>query len=266
MGTVPETTIRPDAAATGAAFVADSRWIRRSPRDREPDLRLVCFPYAGSGASLFRTWASLLPGSIEVIAVQPPGREDRSRERPPADLRPLVRSCAVALRPYCTGRLAFYGHCAGALLAYEVAHELGGRFGHWPDRLIAAAQPAPHAGPAGRPLHELADDLLLDEVCRRGGVPAAVLNRPEILTYLTPLIRADFTLWERYRYTARPPLPCPVTVVRGSADELVDPDLALAWGDHTTAGCTLREVEGGHYFINEMSARTMRVLADVLRG
>ena len=37
-------------------------------------LRLVCFPCAGGGASMYRVWAELLP-DVEVWAVNYPGRE-----------------------------------------------------------------------------------------------------------------------------------------------------------------------------------------------
>ncbi|WP_043225454.1 thioesterase II family protein, partial [Burkholderia glumae] len=40
-------------------------------------VRLVCFHYAGSGASMFAPWAAALPDAVELLAVQLPGRENR---------------------------------------------------------------------------------------------------------------------------------------------------------------------------------------------
>ncbi len=245
------------------AFVVESPWIRRVVRSA-PALRLVCFPYAGAGASVFRTWSALLPDTIEVVAVQLPGREDRSREPAPADLRALVRSCAVALRPYLSMPFAFYGHCAGALLAYEVARVLGTRFGAWPVRLLAGAQAAPRFGVADVPPGDLADDEFLAAVCARGGVPDALLSRPEFVAFLLPVLRADFALWDRYADEERQPIPCPVTALRGREDRFVDAGHAMEWGGHTSAGCEVREVDGDHYFVNGMGESTARVLADVL--
>ncbi|MFH9658874.1 thioesterase II family protein [Streptomyces sp. NPDC017248] len=248
---------------TDAVFTAESPWIRRAARPA-PALRLICLPHAGAGASAFRTWPALLPPAIEMIVVQLPGREDRSREDPPTRLRALVRACAVALRPFCTGDFAFYGHCAGALLGWEVARELGERHRLWPRRLLAAAQPAPHLPPPARPLHALPDADLAAEVERRGGLPPAVRRNPALLDMLLPLIRSDFTLWETYRYEPRPPLPVPVTTVRGTEDTTVPAAALGSWAEHTTAGHTHHEVDGGHYFVNQPTERTARVLARAL--
>ncbi|MFT7840497.1 alpha/beta fold hydrolase [Saccharothrix sp. BKS2] len=249
-----------------AAFTADSPWVRRSPR-HAPAVRLVCVPYGGGGASVYRELADLLPDSIEVLALQLPGREDRSREDPPADLRRLVRAAAIALRPFCAGDYVLYGHCAGALLAYEVALEMGERFGTWPRRLIAAAQPAPHLPPIGPPLHELPDDHLLEVVRHRGGLPDAVLANAELLSFLLPVIRADFTLWERYEHRhGDRALPCPVTTLRGRDDAVVGPELCAPWRERTTGGWDHHEVDGDHYFINRLADSTARVLARTTWG
>lgn len=213
---------------------------------------------------MFQPLPHLLPDSIEVVTVQLPGREDRSREEPPGDLDRLVRGCAVALRPYCTMPFAFYGHCSGALLAYEVTWTMGREYGAWPQRLIAGAQTAPGAPASGERLHELSDEELLDSVRRRGGLPEAVANNAAFTEFLLPVLRADFTLWESYEHRPRTALPVPVTVVRGRDDPLVSPGAAQAWREHTTAGATEAVVDGGHYFINDLSVESARTVADIL--
>lgn len=253
----------PEAAAPARrapVFTADSRWIRRAARTN-PRMRLVCLPFAGGGASVYHRLPELLPPSIEVLALQLPGREDRTRESPPGDIAGLARACAVALGPYLNTPFALYGHCAGALLAYEVAHEIAQRFTVWPSLLVAGAQPAPHLSVTRAPLHELPDEALVDTIRQRGGIPDAVLRRPELLDVLLPLLRSDFTLWEQYLPSSRPPLPCPVLALRGRDDDLVTAEDALAWGQHTTAGCAEQIVDGGHYFINGLEPADAAAIA-----
>ncbi|WNI32320.1 thioesterase domain-containing protein [Streptomyces sp. ITFR-6] len=245
---------------TGAVFTAESPWIRRSAR-AAPAVRLICMPYAGAGASVYRAWPGLLPDSVEVLALQPPGREDRAREDPPVDLRALVRACAIALRPFCTGRFVLYGHCAGALLAHDVAHEMARRFDVRPRRLIAAAQPAPYVASAQAPLYELPDEEFTEAVRLRGGLPRELLANPDMLEFLLPMLRADFALWERYEHERRPALPCPVTTLRGRDDPVVSGDLARTWRECTEQGHDHHEVDGGHYFVNRMTRGTARTIA-----
>jgi medium-chain acyl-[acyl-carrier-protein] hydrolase len=252
-------------ARSRTTFSADTRWIRRAARP-SPVLRLICLPFAGGGASVFYPLADLLPDSIELVAVQLPGREDRSRENLPTDHDALARRCAIALRPYCTAPFALYGHCAGALLAYEVARYMGEHFGRWPRRLVAAAQPAPHLGVAGTLLHRLSDAELLDVVRSRGGLPEAIMRNSAFVDFLLPVLRSDFTLWERYEHPPGPPLPCPVTTVRGRDDPLVTAESTSAWQEWTSVGVTEVVVDGGHYFINGISEGAARSLAGALLG
>ena len=263
-GTVVEAAPRERAERrSAAAFTIDSPWIRRAPRP-SPRMRLVCVPYAGGGASVYRGLPDLLPDSIEVLALQLPGREDRSREDMPTDVRRMAKACAVALRPYLGTPFAFYGHCAGALLANEIAHEVGRRYGVWPTRLVAGAQPAPHRPVGRRTLPQRPDDGLLDVVADRGGLPSALFRRPELVDMFLRLLRSDFTLWETYRYDSPGQLPCPVTTVRGREDELVDASQTAPWAEHTSAGWDELQVAGGHYFVTGLDTTDAGALARAL--
>ena len=250
-------------ATTGTSFAAESPWIRRAAQTY-PRVRLGCLPFAGGGASVYQRLPALLPPTVEVIAVQLPGREDRSREDPPTNLRSVVAAVAIALYPYSSLPLAIYGHCAGALLGYEVTHELHRRYGVRVHRLLAGAQGAPHLSTVlgGRTLHHLEDAKMLAEIERRGGLPAPLRDHPELLAMLLPLLRSDFSLWENYVHHPRPPMPVPVTTVRGADDEFVDAAAASAWGNHTSQAADDVVVPGGHYFITSAGPETAAVLAD----
>ncbi|WP_239642909.1 thioesterase II family protein [Nocardiopsis alkaliphila] len=243
--------------------MAESLWIRRSVRSF-PRLRLVCLPFAGGGASVFQALPGLLPEAVEIVAVQLPGREERSREDPPARLDRLVRAIAIALRPYQDLPLAFYGHCAGGLLAYELASHMGAEQDVWPRRLVVGAQPAPGSPIPGAHLHELSDRELIDAVAGRGGLPEAVVGNTALIEFLLPLLRSDFALWERYEHRPRPPLPVPINVLRGRDDPLVGKAEVEGWREHTTAGVTEATVDGGHYFINDLTDESARVLTNAL--
>jgi len=53
------------------------------PRTGEPaTLRLLCWPYAGLGPSLFAAWDRMAPAGVAVYGVQAPGRQRRARPPP----------------------------------------------------------------------------------------------------------------------------------------------------------------------------------------
>src|ERR1017187_4976652 len=81
---------------TATAF--DS-WIACRKPNPQARLRLFCFPYAGSGASIFRTWSDALPADVEVCPIQFPGRGTRLMETPFTQISPLIEALAQALVP-----------------------------------------------------------------------------------------------------------------------------------------------------------------------
>lgn len=68
-----------------------STWLARHSSDASAVRRIVCFPHAGGGASFFRPWVKHLPPTVELLAVQYPGRENRYTE----PLVGTVAECAV---------------------------------------------------------------------------------------------------------------------------------------------------------------------------
>ncbi len=245
------------------AAIPSSPWIL-SPRDRPPcRARLFCFPHAGGGATAFREWQGLALAGVEVCGVQPPGRENRFHEPPLTAMPALVEQANAALRPWLDVPFAFFGHSLGALLAFETARRLRRERGPLPAWLFVAGCEAPaRFRAADPPLHTLPRDRFLDELRRLKGTPEAVLRNAELLDALLPLLRADFAVLETYRYTAEPPLACPLTAFGGLEDEQVSPDSLAAWEAEATAGFDLHLLPGDHFF-----PRTSRdTLLEIVNG
>ncbi len=72
---------KPDPApATGGSWLIVAA-VRSRPR-----FRLFCFPFAGGGSAIYRSWSDALDKAIEVVAIEPPGRLSRIEERPISDI------------------------------------------------------------------------------------------------------------------------------------------------------------------------------------
>src|SRR5689334_6089105 len=82
-------------------------------------MHLFCFPYAGGGASIFRTWTNDLPPWVEVCAIQFPGRENRLQEPSFVRLIPLVQVLAQIIQAHGETPFAFFGHSFGGLVSFE---------------------------------------------------------------------------------------------------------------------------------------------------
>jgi surfactin synthase thioesterase subunit len=253
------------------------RWIKIfEPRPRA-ELRLFCFPYAGGGASIYRLWPRGLPPEVEVVGVQPPGREARWREEAFRHVAPMADEALRGIDPHLDRPFAFFGHSMGAILAFEVARRLA-RDGRTPPRhLIVSGRPAPTVAESHPPIHDLPRDEFIDQIRRYSGTPEEVLQNDELMGLLEPLLRADFAVSESYRHEARGQdgqdgqdgpdavkLTVPLAALGGTDDIDVPVEALDPWSEETSGPFRKHIVEGGHFFVNEARDETLAIVARTL--
>lgn len=238
-------------------------WIAfRKPRPR-PRLRLFCFSYAGGGASVFRTWQADLPQELEVCPVQLPGRENRLSEERYRRIAPLTESLCEAIEPLLDLPFAFFGHSLGAIVAYETALRLRDEKGRSPVYLMVSARRAPRI-PPDDPMYELPDDEFRTRLQELEGTPAEVLEHPELMELMEPLLRADFELNDTYEPSDKPPLTCPVAGFGGLTDPDVSRENLEAWREVTRGAYRLRMFPGGHFYLHEHRQALLTAVAQDL--
>ncbi|MDT0269020.1 alpha/beta fold hydrolase [Streptomyces sp. DSM 44915] len=234
-------------------------WLRRPQPRPAARLLLVCLPHAGGAASAFRPWQALLPEEVEVLTVQYPGREDRFPDPLVDTMADLVREVTDALAPVLDRPYALFGHSMGSAVAYEVALELTRRGLPAPERLLAAARPAPHRAPGGD-VHLRGDAALVDDLVRLGGTPREVLADPDLRAAVLRYVRNDYRLIERYQPAAPEALPCPVSVLVGSDDPECGPPDALTWAATTSRPLAVTVLDGGHFFLTPQRQRVAETI------
>ncbi|MFD9905353.1 thioesterase II family protein [Streptomyces sp. NPDC059063] len=211
--------------------------------------RLICFPYAGGTPSVYRDWQGLLGRSIRVVPVQLPGRGPRLGEAPYTDLEALVTDLTDALLAAGLAHdYALFGHSMGALLAYEVACALRERGEPEPRHLFVSGSRAPHLY-GDRSDHTLADADLRRLVHDLGALDPGDRVGGAYLERRLPVLRADLTACERYRWRPRRPLDCPMTAYSATRDPLAPAPLVEAWRAYTRASLLRRHVAGDHFFL-----------------
>jgi acyl transferase domain-containing protein/surfactin synthase thioesterase subunit len=238
------------ASATRVKPSSSSNWLFFPKPQPQPSLRLFCLPYAGAGASIFRSWAEILPSNIEVCAIQLPGREDRLGETPLTRMAALVKTLAPILQPYIEIPFAFFGHSMGGLVSFELVRELRRQGCPLPTHLLMSAIRAPQLPDLNPPIHRLPEPHFLEALRRLQGTPDAILQNTELMKLLSPSIRADLAIFENYIYAAQPKLPCPITVFGGAQDPLVRPEDLAGWKDQTLSDFALQMFPTDHFFLH----------------
>ncbi|WP_159718318.1 thioesterase II family protein [Geminicoccus flavidas] len=214
--------------------------------------RLYCLPHAGGGASMFVPLAARLPEPVELRAVLLPGRESRFRERPYDRMTALVTALADALAPELAPSYSLFGHSMGALVAFELARELRRRGLALPDALIASGRRAPDLVLDEPPLHLLPDQAFVAEIqARYGGIPQVILEEPELMELFLPTLKADFAMFETYRFVPEPPLPCRLAFYGGDQDPQSAPPMSDGWSRLVSGPTRRRIFSGGHFYLAE---------------
>jgi medium-chain acyl-[acyl-carrier-protein] hydrolase len=270
-GETKMTAVNQPSAQSAAASVKANPWLLCFAPRPAARLRLFCFSYAGAGGAMYRTWLDALPPSIELCAVQLPGRENRFREPACTSMPRLIDALVPALAPALDRPYALFGHSMGALVAFEVARALQ-TLPHVPQplHLLVSGRRAPHLPESDAPMHALPADQFIAEIGRRyGGIPAEVLRERELLDLLLPGLRADMTAIETHVHIAKSPLACPVTAFGGDADPRATVTQLAAWQSHTLAASRVQTFPGGHFYLNDAAVRASlisAVLSDLRDG
>ncbi|MBI4363879.1 MAG: thioesterase [Candidatus Latescibacteria bacterium] len=232
-------------------------------------MRLIALPYAGRGASAFGHFASFVPEGIELLAVQFPGREDRLAEPRFTSIDPLVAAVAEAFvrdllhaepLPY-----VLFGHSLGGLVAFELTRDLRRRGATLPiEVLISGRLPPDHdAPPLG--LHRLPEDAFRRSMRELAGTPEEVLRNEDLMGILSPILRDDLEICETYVFRPEAPLEVPLTVYGGIDDASVPTEILPGWARQSRKECTVRPVQGTHWFVNSDGSKGERAFAKLFR-
>lgn len=244
--------------------LAADAWFQ--PITQTGEATLLCFPYAGAGASLFASWARQMFSSHRLTAVRLPGRETRRTECLRENLIPLAEEIALAwLRSEHAERpVAFLGSSLGAMLAFEVARALED-LGAPADQLIVVACPAPHRVRSQPRLHGLPEaDFLQALQDRYEPLTAEMLANRDFMRSLLPILRADLKMFETYEFLDREPLGCPLLALGGDRDHVTPGDLA-AWQTHTVSPeFQYMLFAGGHFFLRDCPQPVLRSIEEWL--
>lgn len=212
--------------------------------------RLIMFPYAGGGASVFRKWGKLF-SNIRLYAVQYPGRENRMSEEPIKDFDILINEVFKNLikiidddRPY-----YLFGHSLGTKLVYELTLRIMNDSMKKPSGIIVSGGKAP-CFKEENPIYHLDDIDFIKGINRYSGTPEEIIQNIEIMKIFLPMLRADFMMDETYQRKEIEKIDIPILGLMGTDDEEFKIEELKKWEEYTTKDFKYRYIEGGHMFIN----------------
>lgn len=214
-------------------------------------VRVFAFPHAGAGCAQLAPFGRIgAAHGLSVWAANLPGRQARLDEPPHTRFGDLVDELADRITGLLDRPYVLFGYCGGSLLAYGLARVLRARALPLPQRLTVVSYEAPDIARRPRRVAQLPPDLLWEHLTESGGVPATLSGNQRLRNVAEPAVRADFAWLADYRHQPDLPLPVPVTVCFGRADD--SPRGAfLGWRRHTSHPLDVRVVDGGHWLLDD---------------
>jgi surfactin synthase thioesterase subunit len=215
-----------------------NRWFSLVP-PADCDHLLLCFPYSGCGASMYRSWPDRI-GDIAVVPLQLPGREARMGEAHYGTYENLARQMTAELGPRLDRDFSVFGHCGGALAAFEFARQMASGDTRSPTTCFISSQVAPDDGPYGRFLEMNLEELRV-EVVRMLGL---VTPPKRLVDFFVKVLVDDLAANKAYRLTRSPIESFKIRAIGWSADEEIPHDLMAGW--ERWGRCTSLVLNGDH--------------------
>jgi surfactin synthase thioesterase subunit/acyl carrier protein len=260
----------PVSRPAGVASRTIGKWLIAPRPNPNAKARLFCFPYAGGGLASFRAWSQLFDDSVEVVAVEPPGRGTRINETAVDDLDAFVERLLLEMAGWLDRPSAFFGHCLGGLTMFATLCALPKGCAHLIKHSFACGVRPPHLlkrrgefednlvydmmlhqeFDIGAPPYAQTDEIFAD-IIRQFDTPAAnkMLEIPALRKVLLPTIRAEFGMAYNYEYQPVEPFSFPISSFVGDSDPWVSEEDSAGWGELTRGGFTNHVRKGSHFLM-----------------
>jgi surfactin synthase thioesterase subunit/acyl carrier protein len=245
------------------------KWLIAPQPNPNAKARLFCFPYAGGGLVSFRPWSQLIDDTVELVAVEPPGRGTRITEAPIDELDVFVERLLTEMLDWLDRPAAFFGHCLGGLTMVGTLSAISGQHAQFIKHCFACGVRPPHLlKRRGRFEDELIYDIMLHrdfdvsippyaqadeifaDIIRHFDIEAAnkMLETPKLRALLLPTVRAEFKMAYCYEYQPAEPFACPISSFVGQQDPWVSAEDSAGWSK-LTRGTFRNHVRNGTHFL-----------------
>lgn len=230
-------------------------------------MKLICLPFAGGSARSFLDWKKYFGKEIDLVAIDYAGRGNRFCEELTESFHETLDDIYPRIVKEIDTEYAIFGHSMGALYAYEIAKKLEQDGLRKPLKVIVSATRAPYIQD-DTIMHEMSRMEFMHELYELGGMPKEIMNDAELEDLFYPILFSDIKNLELYRMEHETEVPqklsLPLVVLCGTTDDEFDKEDAKKWGDYSVLPISIREFEGGHFFINDRLEEVCDFLKEIL--
>lgn len=241
-----------------------NKWFSVSKTKANPTLRVICIPYVGGSAAVYRNWDKYSNSNVQFLSLQLPGRGSRYSEQPYTEMNSLINDLSIVMGelllesniPY-----IIYGHSMGALIGFELTRMIARKGYKLPSYVVVSGAAAPDIV-KNEKKYSLPTEELKDILRYYNGTPKEILEDDELLEMFLPCIRSDLEIVEEYKFTIDNLLPCSIIAIGGENDHLVSLSEIKQWENHTQKDFHYKLYEGDHFFLKDRAKDIVRYVTE----
>ena len=215
-------------------------------------IQVICLPYSGGSSFAYQPLVAYFPKHWKVTTVLLSGRGKRIGEPLVYTMDELVEDSWQQIKGHLQTPYVFFGHSLGSTLAYLLVHKAKNDGQPLPLHLFLSGTDGP-AVPIITPLRYLFSKTdFKKRLNSYGGISLEILNDKEVFDFFEPIIRADFQAIETWKYTEKPRLTIPTTVITGIEEDLIEENIQQ-WQKEFTNTIRFHKMPGNHFFLFEQA-------------
>lgn len=228
-------------------------WIKQYPGSEAGPGAALVFPHAGGAALAYRSLCTALAAAgTDTYVMQYPQRGDRLTHPAPNTVAELAADLFDGGDWAALGPLRLFGHCMGAVVAFEFARVAESK-GIEVASLWVSASEAP-ATVAAAPSLPMAESEIIAEMVDLGGTDPQLLADDDFVELLLMAVRADYAAFNRYACDEDVRIAADIHTLGGDADHRISENMLRRWKIHTSGAFTVSMFDGGHFYINDHTA------------
>lgn len=243
-----------------------NKWTAHQKNEKDSEVNLICFPYAGGSASYFASWTKKIPGYFGLIPILYPMREKRMTEDMPKTIDELAEIIADEGKELFEKPFIIYSHCTGSLVAYETVRLLKEKYNISPVLFVTSSEPSPRKTLINPDVDKMSKNEFIEYVIELGLLEKSMVENDDFMNYYFPVFTGDFLMHQRYKPNADLyKMDCPIIAFRGKDDMLSNDDIIKDWENYTD-DFTFYKFEGDHFFINQQNLEMINIIEEKYRS
>lgn len=231
-------------------ILSENEWIAYTTQNQNSKVNMLCFPHAGASANIFASWGEYLPEDFSLYPILYPMRENHMDESMPKSINELAYNLVYNNPQLFDASFVLYGHCMGALIAYEVALKAKELYNKTPNLIVVSGAYAPDEWTGDSLDDTLTDFQCAERFAQLNLIPMELAQNEDYVSFFIPVLRADFNLQQTYVPSIIEKIPCKILLPYGDDDTTFDSKSLTSWsrfGKNTES----KEFHGGHFFMNK---------------